>query len=606
MIHTILKKIMLGCLVFSIMAFTATKLTFAAEGEAATLANAMFGKLCQGTGGITQDALRTALNDICKAAIDLRNQQLKLERTQAKADVARENGKIAENNAKILCSAKELAEKQRLAAKAQQALIKAQLAAAAEIAKKTEEGRIAAQIEQSKNLRKLEKETANAKLTVAKAEAAAENAKQDALAEGNNRRLKKELEEKTAAKLDLMKKRNENPVLRAAYMEELKAKAEIEASAAPEVERQRVKQEELKLQQAKAKWDRIGNIFADAGKGIKNHFSSPKRVALTVAFMGGAAGLIYTFKYGIPATIRIVEAHLYKPKIQMETSRWVMGQSASIPSGSQDLSDFMAEPELKTQVLNISEQIKKSRESGENLKNIMFYGVPGTGKTMCARAIAGYAGIDYALTSGSEFAKIKDQNQAVEELHKLIRWSRKSKKGLMIFIDEAESFLCDRTSPSATKWSVDMLNAFLQAVPEPTSHNIMFVFATNHPFKIDRAVMDRVGDSLEFTLPTPSIREDILKLYSAKSTAGKNLPIAQSFMDNLPTLSRMLDGVSPRRIKYAVGEAVREARMVGETELTFKRAHQAIEREKELASTKQRWVREQERWENHSLAASAT
>ena len=63
-----------------------------------------------------------------------------------------------------------------------------------------------------------------------------------------------------------------------------------------------------------------------------------------------------------------------------------------------------------------------------------FYGAPGTGKTTFVRALAYSSGLDYALTSGSEFAKITDLNLVSNELRKLLNWAKRSKMGLLFLL----------------------------------------------------------------------------------------------------------------------------------------------------------------------------
>ena len=77
------------------------------------------------------------------------------------------------------------------------------------------------------------------------------------------------------------------------------------------------------------------------------------------------------------------------------------------------------------------------------LLHIMFYGPPGTGKTMCAQRFAEYSGLEYAFMSGGDIAPLEEQ--AVTEIHNLFQWVKRSRKGVLLFIDEADAFLCKRS-----------------------------------------------------------------------------------------------------------------------------------------------------------------
>lgn len=104
---------------------------------------------------------------------------------------------------------------------------------------------------------------------------------------------------------------------------------------------------------------------------------------------------------------------------------------------------------------------------------MLFYGPPGTGKTMAARELAQksvrhvvgiffsprpqkmsfsnarlftslgwfFQGLDYALMTGGDVAPLGPQ--AVTKIHQLFDWAKKSRRGLLLFIDEADAFLCE-------------------------------------------------------------------------------------------------------------------------------------------------------------------
>lgn len=50
-------------------------------------------------------------------------------------------------------------------------------------------------------------------------------------------------------------------------------------------------------------------------------------------------------------------------------------------------------------------------------------------------------GLDYALMTGGDVAPLG--SQAVTKIHQLFDWGKKSQKGLLLFIDEADAFLCE-------------------------------------------------------------------------------------------------------------------------------------------------------------------
>jgi len=50
-------------------------------------------------------------------------------------------------------------------------------------------------------------------------------------------------------------------------------------------------------------------------------------------------------------------------------------------------------------------------------------------------------GLDYAMMTGGDVAPLG--SQAVTKIHQIFDWAKKSNKGLLLFIDEADAFLCE-------------------------------------------------------------------------------------------------------------------------------------------------------------------
>ena len=124
--------------------------------------------------------------------------------------------------------------------------------------------------------------------------------------------------------------------------------------------------------------------------------------------------------------------YLTRPRVISETSRpglfeWFKSQK------NIDINDLIFTPSLQKQLLDLLLRVQTAKKYNEALPNVLFYGAPGTGKTAFVKALAYSSGLDYALTSGSEFAKITDLNHANNELRKLLNWAKRSKNGLDCF-----------------------------------------------------------------------------------------------------------------------------------------------------------------------------
>ncbi|KAJ0079167.1 hypothetical protein Patl1_23850 [Pistacia atlantica] len=191
--------------------------------------------------------------------------------------------------------------------------------------------------------------------------------------------------------------------------------------------------------------------------------------------------------------------------------------------------DVILHPSLKKRVEQLAGATANTKTHNAPFRNMLFYGPPGTGKTMAARELARKSGLDYALMTGGDVAPLGPQ--AVTKIHQLFDWAKKSNRGLLLFIDEADAFLCESMSQMArhigeprrnktymSEAQRSALNALLFRTGDQ-SKDIVLALATNRPGDLDSAVADRIDEALEFPLPGQDERFKLLKLYLDKYVA---------------------------------------------------------------------------------------
>jgi len=159
--------------------------------------------------------------------------------------------------------------------------------------------------------------------------------------------------------------------------------------------------------------------------------------------------------------------------------------------------------------------LQSARRNGTPFRHLLLYGKPGTGKTLFAKTLAKESGMDYAIMAGGDVGALG--RDAVAELHKLFRWAKKSHRGVVVFVDEAEAFLRKGRGllPGADGMSEELRNvlaAFLQHTGTETD-KFCVVMATNVRGILDEAVMDRVDDEFEFPLPGLDERRKMLRMF---------------------------------------------------------------------------------------------
>jgi ATPase family AAA domain-containing protein 3A/B len=143
---------------------------------------------------------------------------------------------------------------------------------------------------------------------------------------------------------------------------------------------------------------------------------------------------------------------------------------------------------------------------------------------MVAERFAEYSGLEYAIMAGGDVAPLEEAG--VTELHRLFKWVQTSRHGVLLFIDEADAFLCNRSKGNMSEHLRNALTTMLYHTGTP-SKQFMLVLATNRPGDMDAAVIDRIDEAVEFPLPDTNERARLMKQYYLEHL-GKVLPVLQS------------------------------------------------------------------------------
>ena len=332
-----------------------------------------------------------------------------------------------------------------------------------------------------------------------------------------------------------------------------------------------------------AKWNKIQETIDDPNRIIKI------AAAIIVIIL-----IMYAAKYGIPMVID----YFTKPRVISETSeRGWFGWGESHEEVR--LEDLTFNPALQKKLFDLVSRVKTAKMYKESLPNVLLFGGSGVGKTSFAKGLAYYSDLNYALTSGSEFAKITDLNSVNDELRKLLYWAKNDDNGLIVFIDEAESLFANRKLLSTPKVTQDFINTFLTLVPEGLQKNVMFIFATNHPFKLDDAIIDRIGPKIEFTLPEALERGKILTTYLEKFAQENEeavIDIHPEIFERLAVYADNLRGLSPRAIKLVAEEMIVNARRKENKQLTHDIAQGALSEVRCNLEQTAQWEKERNEW----------
>lgn len=283
----------------------------------------------------------------------------------------------------------------------------------------------------------------------------------------------------------------------------------------------------------KEKWlAAINTTFSHIEGGFRTLLTDRSSLLMTIGGATALAAGIYTTREGSKVTWGYINRILGQPSLIRESSiakfpwsgMFSRGKSlasnyttaavaAGAAKGQTTLGNIILHPSLQRRILHLARATTNTKSHQAPFRNMLFYGPPGTGKTLVAREIAQKSGLDYAMMTGGDVAPLGPQ--AVTKIHEIFDWSKKSNKGLLLFIDEADAFLCERNSTHMSEAQRSALNALLFRTGDQ-SRDIVLVLATNRPGDLDSAIADRMDEVIEFPLPGEEERYKLLKLYLDK------------------------------------------------------------------------------------------
>lgn len=333
-------------------------------------------------------------------------------------------------------------------------------------------------------------------------------------------------QEDSVAKQEAMRKATiEHEMELRSKLETKKVEAESLARAKADRENHDLLMEKLRVGAQEQRETILESIKTTAnilGTGLNLLLTDWDKILATAGGLSLIALGIYTAKGATSISTKYIEARLGKPSLVRETSRFSLIESIKHPihavksmkaKSGDVLSGVVLAPEMEERLRDIAIATKNTKHNKGIFRNILMYGPPGTGKTMFAKKLAHHSGMDYAIMTGGDVAPMG--SSGVTAIHKVFDWASSSRKGLVLFIDEADAFLRKRSSETISESLRATLNAFLYRTGEQ-SDKFMLVLASNTPQQFDWAVNDRLDEMVEFPLPTLSERERLVRLYFDK------------------------------------------------------------------------------------------
>jgi len=158
-------------------------------------------------------------------------------------------------------------------------------------------------------------------------------------------------------------------------------------------------------------------------------------------------------------------------------------------------------------------------------RGILLYGLPGTGKTLIAKALAHESEVNFISVKGPEFLSkwVGESEKAVRETFRKAR----SAAPCIIFLDEIDAIAPLRGSSAGTSQVTERVISQLLTEMDGLEalNNVIIIAATNRPDIIDPALLraGRFGRHIEVPLPDLNTREKIFEIHMKDKPVGKNI-----------------------------------------------------------------------------------
>merc|ERR1711897_108806 len=193
-------------------------------------------------------------------------------------------------------------------------------------------------------------------------------------------------------------------------------------------------------------------------------------------------------------------------------------------------------------------------------KGVILYGVPGTGKTLLAKAVANETSATFLRVVGSELIQkyLGDGPKLVREMFRVAQEHSPS----IVFIDEIDAVATkryDTTSGGEKEIQRTMLELLNQLDGFDDRGDVKVIMATNRIESLDPAMIrpGRIDRKIEFPLPDEKTKRKIFQIQTSKMTLSDDV--------NLEEFVVAKDDLSGADIKAICTEAgmlaLRERRM---------------------------------------------